>query len=374
MKTAIQIQVLLTTLALAGPSVAQLEILVPAKQVSTVLPRIYVVGRTGESRVAISLNGDHVTTAAVVDSIFHALIWMPYGLNQITVATVPEDSTMAQSSANSLGFSGSKQVAELEVLCGPRISREYQKMFASSIFHNTIPHPECLGCHSLAAETGAASQDAEWCYRCHPIIREQFRGHGADDEQLCINCHRLSADLTKRKTGVYTDMNPCFLCHKDKIGEFAQDFIHGPVAGGTCTVCHNPHGSQFANNLRSPVPVLCLFCHTSIDQMDDPVQHKPFADGHCADCHDAHATGNRWVLTRDSGELCLGCHEDVVADGNHRHPVGNKPKTRLKRDMALNDEGRMECLTCHHPHSGEAEYLLRTSGGHACLGCHPEYQ
>jgi predicted CXXCH cytochrome family protein len=194
------------------------------------------------------------------------------------------------------------------------------------------------------------------------------------DEKLCTNCHRMTADLTRQQTGVYTDMNPCFLCHTDKIGEFAQDYIHGPVAGGTCTVCHNPHGSQFDNNLRSPVPVLCLFCHTSIYDSVDPVQHKPFADGHCVDCHDPHATGNRWVLTRESGELCISCHEEEVADGNHRHPVGKKPKTRLKRDMTLDDEGRMECLTCHQPHGGKAEFLLRTSGGHACLDCHPEYQ
>ena len=51
MRNATRIQVVLILLMASLPAAAQLEILVPAKQVSTVFPRIHVVGRTGHARV-----------------------------------------------------------------------------------------------------------------------------------------------------------------------------------------------------------------------------------------------------------------------------------------------------------------------------------
>lgn len=373
---AIQIQLVIVFIAVPLISAAQVEILIPEQQISTVLPRVHVVGRSGNPQVSLSLNGNLLPDVAVVDSIFHAMVQLPYGLNKIVVTPLGsgEGQPIAADSTSGASLVPLVEYAvELDVLCGPRISRDYQKMFTAFLFHDSRSHEACLTCHSMTPTPDSTGEDAQWCYQCHPVIQKQFSKHVIGDDKLCTNCHRLFPDLSRQTTGVYTDMNPCFLCHKDKIGEFAQDYIHGPVAGGTCTVCHNPHGSEFEDNLRTPVPVLCLFCHTTIDDMADAVKHEPFADGHCTDCHDPHATGNKWVLVRDSGQLCIDCHEDQVADGKHRHPTGRKPKTQLKRDLALNDQGKMECLTCHHPHGGNAEFLLRTSGGHACLGCHPEH-
>lgn len=373
MKKIVQIHLVLVVFLVAQVAVADLDILVPNKQVSSVLPRIHVVGYSDYPEVAISLNGKHLTKVETDGDIFHSLIHMPYGLNQISVAPVSPTGERGSVSDTFMSLV-LEEAVELEVLCGPRIPRNYQKVYIPYVFHDTAQHPECLDCHSRTTSSADEDEDAEWCYECHSLIQQQFNGHVVGDENLCTNCHRLDEDLTLKRTGVYTDMNPCFLCHKDKIGEFAKDFIHGPVAGGTCVVCHNPHGSEFEANLHSPVPVLCLFCHTSIDEQTDPVQHAPFSSGYCVECHDPHATGNRWVLNRSSGVLCIDCHEKVVTGSSHRHPVDAMPKTALKKELALNDEGRLECLTCHHPHSGSAQFLLRTSGGNACLGCHPEYQ
>ena len=365
---------LLATLPARGSAANYLEIIVPGPQTSTTSPRVSIVGRTDASQVTVSLNGNLVATKAVTDSIFHCKVWLPFGLNKVTVEAVSlpaADSLQVDPPGDS--FPGSL-ASVLEILCGPRISRDYEKIYQASSFHSTKVHEACLGCHDGQMESQNGGEDAAWCLSCHSGIREKFKTHQTKDEKVCTNCHRMNADLTKERTGIYTDMNPCFLCHKDKIGEFAQDYIHGPVAGGTCTVCHDPHGSEFDANLRSPVPVLCLFCHTSMDEMVDPVQHKPFRDGKCVICHDAHATGNRWVLTKSSGELCLDCHREDVVPGNHRHPIDRKPNNRLETNLTLTDRGRLECLSCHHPHTGKASYLLRSDGLNGCIGCHKEHQ
>jgi predicted CXXCH cytochrome family protein len=357
---------LLLLLIVASPVLAQgsVEILLPPEQCSTARPNIHIVGRADSPWVSIELNGKLLAPVETDDSMFHALVWLPYGLNTVVVKALADRGGLPETDGG----------RTLEILCGPRIAKSFEKLYVRYSFHDLDGRTSCLPCHGREEEGDAFVEDADWCYSCHSLIEDQFRSHVTNNQQLCTNCHRMKSDLSWEETGVYTDMNPCFLCHKDKIGEFAQNFIHGPVAGGTCTVCHNPHGSEFDKNLRSPVPVLCLFCHTSIEERVEGAQHEPFADGQCVDCHDPHATGNKWVLVTESGQLCLECHEDDVADGTHRHPIDAIPSKPLSGGLKLNAAGRLECLTCHHPHYSAADFLLRTTTAHACLGCHPEYQ
>jgi predicted CXXCH cytochrome family protein len=194
-----------------------------------------------------------------------------------------------------------------------------------------------------------------------------------DDTRSCTGCHSIDRTLhATQPTG--TEDNPCLQCHTDKIGLLAKDFVHGPVAGGTCTICHDPHGSQFARTLVSPVPVLCEGCHTGVSGSTLAVQHLPFAQGWCVDCHDPHATNHKWGLLRDSRDLCLGCHFTDASQRTHRHPYGVKPHDRKKlaSHLKLGSDGKLECLTCHTPHASETAFLLRTNGENKCLGCHPE--
>lgn len=359
---------LLIMLMMTSAPVAQVdggvEILFPHDQSSTIRPNIHIVGRADTPWVALELNGQALDPVNTIESVFHVLVWLPYGLNKVTL--------WAQADQTSQSVPADHHT--LEILCGPRIAREYEKLYVRYSFHDVEARKECLSCHDVSGEDLSSLQDAEWCYSCHSLIQDQFRSHVTNNGKLCTNCHRMKADLSWERIGIFTDMNPCFLCHKDKIGEFAQDFIHGPVAGGTCTVCHNPHGSEFKKNLRSPVPVLCLFCHNSIEERAEGFLHKPFLDGKCIDCHDPHATGNKWVLVKESGALCLNCHQEDVAEGAHSHPTDTKPSKPLSGNLTLDEGGHLECSTCHYSHSSKAEFLLRTSTDHACLGCHPEYK
>ncbi len=353
--------VVLATLWAGAADVHAIEIIYPASHVGTVYPRISVVGRTGAGAIALDVNGKLARSQTVADGIFHLRVPIPYGLNHITVR-IPADDPVQE------------EPVELQVLCGPKIPRSYEKVFAPVLFHGQEARQECRRCHDPQSGQWVTGGGDGWCYSCHADIQQQFRSHGAENEELCTMCHSIAPDMTRHTVGRYSDMNPCFKCHTDKIGEFAQDFIHGPVAGGTCTVCHNPHGSQFARNLKTPLPVLCIFCHTDVADMDAPQQHEPFMQGHCADCHDPHATANRWVLVKKTGELCLGCHQGLTEPGAHRHPLGGeKPKAELAAGLKLDTDGRLECLTCHRPHGSVADFLLRSTTANGCSECHPEF-
>ncbi len=344
---------------------AGIEILAPPEPCSTEADRVHLVGRADGKSVEVRLDGEAVQTIPVKDGFFHALLWLPYGLHTFRVVPTGLDAHATDVAALS---------DEIDVLCGPRISREFERMFPTYSFHADAPSSVCLECHvppTAGAEVDGGEGD--WCLQCHGVIRDRFRMHLESGSGECTTCHLVDPDLSLEAAGVYSDMNPCYLCHKDKIGEFAKDYIHGPVAGGTCTICHDPHGSRYEGSLQSPVPILCMYCHSDLDEpTEDSIVHKPFAEGKCVACHDPHATNNRWVLVQSSQELCIGCHSEEQAMADHVHPYNVKPKIQNRYDLQLTESGQLECLSCHAPHYGNAEHLLRTDPQDTCIGCHPE--
>ena len=331
------------------------EVLTPPEHVSTGQDRVHIVGRAGSAAVEVRLNGAVTEVVAVQDSVFHALLWIPYGLNEIELSPVDVH-----------GFPTEEDADSVEVLCGPRIPGDYERLFEGYTFHGAVAPTLCLDCHG---EEGVVSDGKERCFECHGVIRERFRMHFGADGGECGGCHRVSPDLTFRSADAYSDMNPCYLCHKDKIGEFAKEFIHGPVAGGACTICHDPHGSRYDSSLQSPVPLLCLFCHAELAEMDGQTSvHRPFAQGDCVACHDPHATSNRWVLVKDSQELCTNCHSEEGDLADHGHPFNVKPRLKERYSLRLTERGQLECVSCHEPHASATRHLLRTEGEGTCVG------
>lgn len=331
-----------------------LELLVPQADVSIGENHLVLVGRADSDSVHVSLNGAAYNSFAVDRGFFHAFVELNVGLHELEIAP-----------------GGGGPVASLRVLAGPKIDRSYAQTFVEYKFHGAKPMEACASCHDPAVAARDVASQTGWCMRCHPDVPTKFTRHAGKRAVSCGDCHQINKDLTVAVPRSHADANPCYGCHQDKIGEFAQEYIHGPVAGGACTICHDPHGGDFASTLNQPAVLLCLSCHEDQLARKAEVPHQPFENGQCVDCHDPHSTRNRWVLVRSSEQLCLTCHGADGEIASHQHPYNVKPRRKLEVALRLTPSGRLECLSCHEAHGGSQRAMLRSPTPDLCIGCHP---
>jgi DmsE family decaheme c-type cytochrome len=90
----------------------------------------------------------------------------------------------------------------------------------------------------------------------------------------------------------------CFTCHAEKRGPFL--WTHPPQIE-SCANCHDPHGSNHENMLKTAKPRLCQQCHV-------PTQHptRPYGRD---------TASLKFVL----GQSCLTCHVNIHGSN---HPAG----------------------------------------------------
>lgn len=110
--------------------------------------------------------------------------------------------------------------------------------------------------------------------------------HSPYQDKQCNSCHDQS------KMGKLTKSLPdlCYQCHEDFSNKYKA--IHGPVAGGQCTMCHSPHTSSNTGLLTRTNQSLCLYCHES-KQIMETEAHLTIKDAACTDCHNPHGGENR---------------------------------------------------------------------------------
>ncbi len=101
------------------------------------------------------------------------------------------------------------------------------------------------------------------------------------------------------------------------------------------------------------VVVLLLRAGATFDPNYNPHAHFR-TDGTCPKCH-LYSRGAPIPdrFTGDSIEFCFGCHSKESL--GRSHPIGTRPrdrywKMRVPAEFALDDDGRMMCLTCHNAH------------------------
>ncbi|MCL5966298.1 MAG: hypothetical protein M1550_03660, partial [Deltaproteobacteria bacterium] len=94
---------------------------------------------------------------------------------------------------------------------------------------------------SHAAITVSAS--AKGRYRYHPDVEKCAECHGDGGKDFAV---------TGPKDGL------CYKCHDRKDG---KKHVHGPLGGGDCTSCHDPHGSENGALTVAAAETLCRGCH-----------------------------------------------------------------------------------------------------------------
>ena len=121
--------------------------------------------------------------------------------------------------------------------------------------------------------------------------------------------------------------------------EMPTRFVHYPYEEGECASCHN---ELSLGTMVEAQPGLCYICHEDLSAVYNYL-HGPVAGGYCTSCHDPHMSESDKLLRKTGDKLCFHCHGKESVEKNEMH-------------QGL--EG-MLCLDCHNPHGGEDKYIFQ---------------
>jgi predicted CXXCH cytochrome family protein len=120
-----------------------------------------------------------------------------------------------------------------------------------------------------------------------------YRSHGMVNRKDCFVCHEGQG---RTYAIVADDALLCIKCHEPRP---AARYIHGPVAVGVCTVCHDPHGQTNPAFLVESGEALCFRCHTERDALAHLVGTAAGAfqrEKGCTFCHNPHQADRKYLL------------------------------------------------------------------------------
>ena len=106
--------------------------------------------------------------------------------------------------------------------------------------------------------------------------------------------------------------------------------------------CEKCHQLEHGNRLKHRQPEICYQCHKNINEKYEQI-HGPVAAGFCSTCHEPHKSRYPALLKMAVHDICQHCHEPGDVARNEAH---------LKTS-------NIECLECHNPHGGKTVNLLR---------------
>ncbi len=176
-------------------------------------------------------------------------------------------------------------------------------------------------------------------------------------EEQCQDCHNLKGRKISYRRMIPSATCTSAQCHA---GMGKAKFVHGPVGGGTCIACHNPHGTSNRHIVTRPGGEGCYICHDSKRQeFKGKAVHSPVAKGECGDCHDPHQSSLKFQLKGPSRQgLCFSCHDsNLIKKANLHTPVK-----------------RGDCVACHYAHSSPHARLLTAPTEKFCFSCHEDVQ
>ncbi len=199
---------------------------------------------------------------------------------------------------------------------------KHTKYKVMTVFFTGVPHPDDKVQAMFSADDKPLSiGERAQIRRMQKNIEIKIVTHGPYGAKQCYQCHDTEStaslyDKSSKPTSMpqWTGRMPgrlsaplkelCPQCHITKSAEsaFSRDlWIHGPVSDGLCTICHNPHQTQYpALLVKESATDLCKDCHGEGFLMKTEAHLK---DEECTSCHNAHLGKNRFLLKEDYEEI-----------------------------------------------------------------------
>jgi len=168
----------------------------------------------------------------------------------------------------------------------------------------------------------------------------------------CDSCHSLIDEKGHKFKLNAEGKDLCLMCHENKYA--TKEFIHGPIQGGDCTSCHDPHGSANPKLLKSLGNELCFTCHGEYkEEFLKAKSVHPVAKNNCLVCHDPHNSSYPKYLKSMKTRICPQCHF-----------VTQKSMGKTLVFDAKLASGN--CIDCHNPHSSEFKKILKKDQSIQC--------
>jgi len=186
--------------------------------------------------------------------------------------------------------------------------------------------------------------------------------------------------MAAQKAPVPAPAAACAACHDQPTASWAAS-LHRRTVGApqipeskqACAACHRgveAHLADVTDASKRPtlkgmsgdaISEICLSCHHGGKQVLWAISPHSRTEGGCLTCHDPHNGQGEHMLKAPEPELCQKCHPVPVAETNlpSHHPI---------------PEGKMVCTDCHNVHGDQRGNLPEASNGEMCFKCHTDKQ
>lgn len=216
-------------------------------------------------------------------------------------------------------------------------------------------------------------------------MMEKAGAHAPVKSGECSKCHADAKDPAK----LTQELKPlCLSCHAGRAEDMKKATVHSAFKDMDCNTCHQPHASDDAPLLISPVNELCATCH---DPKEDPAKtaHHGISvfEGKCTDCHAPHASKSPKLIVEGKEHVPFGsrscemCHAKTGADGKPALKsipsdscfVCHSNFRKLDKSAVVHQPfSSGDCGACHNPHVSARGALARKPLSEICFGCHDE--
>ena len=253
---------------------------------------------------------------------------------------------------------------------------------ADKKLHAVVRTDGCKACHQPNPSGTGKCQSAgtpAWklvsdqvllCQKCHAATATTGKLHAPIKSGGCTGCHDPHASKNPSLLKTWPLEKLCYSCHARVDDEKS---VHAPVKSGDCKGCHDPHSSEFAPLLIAEKATLCFECHKQDKLKHGKASHAPFAEGKCLSCHEVHSAESAPLLKASGKQLCLTCHDVKSTDPAAARRVFRIDLAKKKIHKPLQGDGT--CQTCHtQQHGGKTKSLLVTlTAPELCFKCHAKF-